>query len=49
MYLSMRTDETQTQSEILEDKFSNAQLFSVQIVNEYFADIIQYISTGTAP
>jgi hypothetical protein len=33
----------------LEDKFPGAQLFSVQIVNEYFADIIQYLSIGTAP
>ena len=33
----------------LEDDFPNAQLFSVQIANEYFADIIQYLSTGTVP
>jgi hypothetical protein len=33
----------------LEDNFLDAQLFSVQIVDEYFADIIQYLSTGTAP
>jgi hypothetical protein len=33
----------------LEDKFINAQLFSVQIVDECFAYIIQYLSTGTAP
>jgi hypothetical protein len=33
----------------LEDNFSDAQLFSVQIVDEYFADIIQYLSTGTMP
>jgi hypothetical protein len=30
----------------LEDNFPNAHLFSVQIVDEYFADIIQYLSTG---
>jgi hypothetical protein len=33
----------------LEDKFPDAQLFSVQVADEYFADIIQYLSTGTAP
>jgi hypothetical protein len=33
----------------LEDNFLDAQLFSVQIVDEYFADIIQYLSIGTAP
>jgi hypothetical protein len=32
----------------LEDKFPNAQLFSVQIVDDYFTEIIQYLSTGTA-
>jgi hypothetical protein len=33
----------------LEDNFLDAQLFSAQIIDEYFADIIQYLSTGTAP
>jgi hypothetical protein len=33
----------------LEDNFPDAQLFSLQIVDEYFIDIIQYLSTGTAP
>jgi hypothetical protein len=33
----------------LEEKFPDAQLFLVQIADEYFADIIQYLSTGTAP
>jgi hypothetical protein len=33
----------------LEDKFLDAHLFSVQVANEYFSDIIQYLSTGTAP
>jgi hypothetical protein len=33
----------------LEDKFPYTQLFSIQIINEYFIDIIQYLSTGTAP
>jgi hypothetical protein len=32
----------------LEDNFPDAQLFSVQIVEDYFAEIIQYLSTGTA-
>jgi hypothetical protein len=32
----------------LEDNFPDAQIFSVQIVDEYFADIIQYLSTSTA-
>jgi hypothetical protein len=31
----------------LEDKFLNAHLFSVQVANEYFADIIEYVSTKT--
>ena len=30
----------------LEDNFLDVQLFSVQIVDEYFAYIIQYLSTG---
>jgi hypothetical protein len=33
----------------LEDNFPDPQLFSVQIVDEYFADIIQYLGTGTTP
>jgi hypothetical protein len=33
----------------LEDNFSDSQLFSVHIVDDYFVDIIQYLSTGTAP
>jgi hypothetical protein len=33
----------------LEDNFPDAQLFSIQVVDEYFADIIKYLSTGTAP
>jgi hypothetical protein len=33
----------------LEDTFPGAQLFSVQATNYYFADIIEYLSTGTAP
>jgi hypothetical protein len=33
----------------LEDNFPDAQLFSVQIVDEYFADIIEFLSTGFSP
>jgi hypothetical protein len=33
----------------LEDRFPDAQLFSVQVANEYFDDIIQYLSIGTVP
>jgi hypothetical protein len=33
----------------LEDNFLDAQLFSVQIANEYFTDIIQSLSIGIAP
>jgi hypothetical protein len=33
----------------LEDNFPNAQLLSIQIVDKYFTEIIQYLSTGTAP
>jgi hypothetical protein len=33
----------------LEDNFPDAQLFSVQIVNDYFVEIIQYLSIGTVP
>jgi hypothetical protein len=32
----------------LEDNFPNAQLFSVQIVDEYFTNIIQCLITSTA-
>jgi hypothetical protein len=32
----------------LKDNFPDAQLFSVHIADEYFVDIIQYLSTGTA-
>jgi len=33
----------------LEDNFPNAQLFSVHIVDEYFADIIEFLSTRFSP
>jgi len=33
----------------LEDNFPDVQLFSIQISNDYFTGIIQYLSTGTAP
>jgi hypothetical protein len=32
----------------LEDKFPDAQLFSVYIADDYFVEIIQCLSTGTA-
>ena len=33
----------------LEDNLPNAQLFSIQIVDDYFRDIIEFLMTGTAP
>jgi hypothetical protein len=33
----------------MEDNFLDAQLFSVQITDEYFVDIIEYLSTGIEP
>jgi hypothetical protein len=33
----------------LKDNFLDAQLFSVQVVDEYFVDNIEYLSTGFAP
>jgi hypothetical protein len=33
----------------LEDNFPDAQLFSVQVVDEYFSDIIEYLSIGIVP
>jgi hypothetical protein len=33
----------------IEDNFPNAQIFSVKVADEYFVDIIQFLSTGTAP
>jgi hypothetical protein len=33
----------------LEHNFSDAQLFSVQIVDDYFIEIIQYLRTCTVP
>jgi hypothetical protein len=33
----------------LEDNFLDAQLFSVYIANEYFADIIEFLSTRFSP
>jgi hypothetical protein len=32
-----------------EDTFPDVQLFSVKITDDYFFDIIEYLSTGTAP
>jgi hypothetical protein len=33
----------------LEENFPDAKLFSIQIDNEYFVDIIEYLSTGIVP
>jgi len=33
----------------LEDNFPDAHLFSVQVADEYFSDIIEYLSTRTTP
>ena len=33
----------------MEDKFPDAQLFSIQIVDEYFDEIIEFFSTRFAP
>jgi hypothetical protein len=33
----------------LEENFPDAQLFLVHIADEYFTDIIQYLSTRTVP
>jgi hypothetical protein len=33
----------------LEDNFPDVQLFSIQISNKYFTNIIQYLSTRTVP
>ena len=33
----------------LEDNFPDAQLFSIQIADEYYADIIHFLTTGRVP
>jgi hypothetical protein len=33
----------------IEDNFPNAQFFSIKVIDEYFTDIIQYLSTRTVP
>jgi hypothetical protein len=33
----------------LEESFPDAQLFAVQIFDEYFVDIIEFLSTGFSP
>jgi hypothetical protein len=33
----------------LEDTFPDVQLFSVQVADDYFVDIIEYLSIGTMP
>jgi hypothetical protein len=37
------------ESSSLEDNFPDVELFSVQIVDEYFADIIEFLSTRFSP
>jgi hypothetical protein len=46
-HLSRVTNEEEPMN--IEDKFSDTHLFSVQIHDEYFADILQYLSIGTMP
>jgi hypothetical protein len=46
-YLSRVTDGEEPTN--LEDTFPDVQLFSVQVADDYFADIIAYLSTGTVP
>jgi hypothetical protein len=33
----------------LEDSFPDAQLFSIQVADEYFVDIIEYLRTRISP
>ena len=33
----------------IEDNFPDAQLFSIQIADEYYVDIIHFLTTGRAP
>jgi hypothetical protein len=33
----------------LEDKLPNAQLLSIRKIDDHFADIVQFLSTGIAP
>ena len=33
----------------LEDNLPDAQLFSIQIADEYYADVIHFLTTGWAP
>jgi hypothetical protein len=33
----------------LDDNLPDAQLFSVKMVDDYFTDIVQFLSTGMAP
>ena len=33
----------------LEDNLPDAQVFSIQIADEYYADIIHFLTTGWAP
>ena len=42
-------DRLREETSNLEDNFPDAQLFSIQIADEYYADIIHFITTGWAP
>jgi hypothetical protein len=33
----------------LDDKLPDAQIFVVKMVDDYFSDILQFLSTGVAP
>jgi hypothetical protein len=46
-HLSRITNEEEAMN--IEEKFPGANLFSVQVVDEYFKDIIQYLRTGMTP
>ena len=41
--------ESREQPTSLEDNLPNVQLFFVQIIDDYFKDIIEFLTTGTAP
>jgi hypothetical protein len=46
-HLSRITNEEEAMN--IEDNFPDANLFSFQVADEYFKDIIQYLRTGTTP
>lgn len=41
--------ETGEEPTILEDNMSNAQLFVIQIVDDYFKEIVEFLTIGTVP